>query len=71
MKTLLKLGCKVVFALDNDVDVTQDHNIQKLKRFVNVEFLHDTEGLLAEKDSPIDKGEEVFNKLYASRNKLR
>ena len=71
MKTLLKLGCRVVFALDNDVDVTQDHNIQKLKRFVNVEFLHDTEDLLAEKDSPIDKGEEVFNKLYASRNKLR
>lgn len=35
-----------------------------LKRFVNVEYLYDRKNLLDEKDSPVDKGEQVFKELY-------
>ena len=71
MKILAKLGCRVVFALDKDVRVRDDHNINKLKQYVNVEYIWDREDLLDEKDSPVDKGCEVFQKLYAQRLKLR
>lgn len=71
MKILAKLGCRVVFALDKDVRVRDDHNINKLKQYVNVEYIWDREDLLGEKDSPVDKGMEVFKKLYEQRLKLR
>lgn len=71
MKALAKLGRRVVFALDKDVDITKDHNIGKLKQYVNVEFIHDSENLLGEKDSPVDKGLETFQTLYRNRRKFR
>lgn len=71
MKLLAKLGCNVVFALDKDVDVTKDHNIAKLKRYVNVSYISDRQNLLDEKDSPVDKGEEVFKRLYEDRISYR
>lgn len=71
MKILAKLGCRVVFALDKDVRVREDHNIQKLKNYVNVEYIWDRADLLDEKDSPVDKGEEVFKKLYEERLRFR
>lgn len=71
MKILAKLGCRVVFALDKDVRIRDDHNINKLKQYVNVEYLWDREDLLAEKDSPVDKGQEIFQRLYVQRLKLR
>ena len=71
MRILAKLGCRVVFALDKDVKVREDHNINRLKRFVNVEYICDMTDLLSEKDSPVDKGEEVFKKLYEQRFKFR
>jgi len=66
-KLLAKLGCRVVFALDQDVDVRKDHNIQKLVRYCNVDIIQDRENLLGEKDSPVDHGKEVFLKLYEQR----
>ncbi len=71
MKLLVQLGCRVVFALDKDVDVREDHNIAKLKRYVNVEYLCDADNLLAEKDAPVDRGLEVFKTLYNQRIKYR
>lgn len=71
MKILAKLGCRVVFALDKDVRVRDDHNINKLKQYVNVEYIWDREDLLDEKDSPVDKGREIFQKLYEQRLRLR
>ena len=71
MKILAKLGCRVVFALDKDVRVRDDHNINKLKQYVNVEYIWDREDLLDEKDSPVDKGRETFQKLYEQRLRLR
>ena len=67
MKILAKLGARVVFALDKDVRIRDDHNIAKLKRYVPVEYFWDWEDLLAEKDAPVDKGRDVFETLYNQR----
>lgn len=71
MKILAKLGCSVVFALDKDVDVKADHNISKLKRYVNVSYIYDKNNLLNDKDAPVDKGREVFETLYHQRLRYR
>lgn len=39
----------------------------KFKQYVNVTFLFDTENLLDYKDSPIDKGKEIFFYLFNNR----
>ena len=70
MKLLASIGCRVVFALDKDVDVTKDKNIQKLKTYLNVFYLKDVQNLLEPKDAPVDKGKEVFEKLYGSKFRL-
>lgn len=71
MKILAKLGCRVVFALDKDVDIRKDHNIKKLKRYVNVEYLFDRDNLLDAKDAPVDKGVVIFQKLYDERRRYK
>lgn len=71
LKILAKLGCDVVFALDKDVDIRADQNINKLKRYVRVESICDQQDLLDSKDSPVDKGCEVFKRLYNERTILR
>ncbi len=68
---LIKLGFDVVFALDKDVTIREDKNIQQLKRYVNVYYIWDKDNLLDEKDAPVDKGEEVFKKLYGDAFRLR
>lgn len=70
MKILAKLGCRVVFALDKDVDIRRDHNINKLKNYVNVEYICDTENLIGDKDSPVDRGFATFEQLYYKKRKL-
>lgn len=67
MKILAKLGCNVVFALDKDVSVRNDYNIRRLKQFVKVEYIWDKDNLLDDKDSPVDKGLDVWKKLYEGR----
>lgn len=71
MKILARLGCRVVFALDKEVKVREDHNIQRLRNYVEVEYLWDREDLLDEKDAPVDKGAETFKKLYEGRLRYR
>lgn len=71
LKILAKLGVRVVFALDKEVVVREDPNIAKLKRYVPVEYLWDRDNLLNEKDSPADRGVEVFQKLYEGRLRYR
>ena len=67
---LVKLGTRVVFAFDKEIDITKDKNIQRLKRYIPIEYIKDTEGLLNDKDSPVDKGREVFEYLYVKRRIL-
>ena len=71
MKILAKLGCDVVFALDKEINVRQDHNIQKLKGYVNVFYVYDSDDILDDKDSPADRGKDIFAKLYDERRRLR
>lgn len=71
MKILAKLGCRVVFALDKEIKIRDDHNISKLKKYVNVEYLVDVDDELCAKDAPVDRGKDVFLKLYKNRRRLR
>lgn len=71
MKILAKLGCDVVFALDKEIRIRDDRNISILKDYVNVFYLYDPRDLLDEKDSPVDKGEQVFKTLYEQRLRYR
>lgn len=71
MKILARLGCDVVFALDKDVNIKADHNIKRLKHYVNVSYIYDKDNLLNEKDAPVDKGQEIFETLYHQRLKYR
>ena len=64
---LIKLGFDVVFALDKEIQIRDDKNIRRLKQYVNVYYLWDKDNLLDEKDAPVDKGEEVFKRLYDNR----
>ena len=57
--------------LDKDVDISKDHNIEKLKRYVYVEYVWDKNGILEAKDSPIDKGLDAFREVYNNRLRLR
>lgn len=67
---LAKLGFRVVFALDKEIDITKDKQIQRLRRYVTVEYIKDEYGLLKEKMSPVDMGRGTFLRLYESRKRL-
>lgn len=71
MKLLAKLGVHVTFALDKDVDPQKDRNIARLRQYNNVFLLRDVDGMLDEKDAPVDKGQEVFIKLYEKKIRYR
>lgn len=43
---------------------------KKYKNMVNISFIMDTHNLLKEKDSPIDRGEKVWEQLYKERIKV-
>ena len=44
---------------------------RKYKHLVSMSFIWDYDNLLDEKDSPFDKGKEVFEELYRNRIKIR
>ena len=44
---------------------------QKYSQYCNFYYLADTEGLLSKKDSPIDKGPEVFSRLLSKKVQIR
>lgn len=67
LKILAKLGVRVVFALDKGIDIRDDSNIKRLKRYVPVQYVLDRDGLIQDKDAPVDAGREVWEKLYEGR----
>ena len=71
LRILAALGCTVVFALDKDVEILEDQNIKRLKKFVRVEYILDKDGMLGEKDAPVDKGFDVWERLYKGRVRYR
>jgi hypothetical protein len=44
---------------------------QKYNNYCNFSFIYDREGLLQEKDSPSDRGEEIFKRLISRRVKVK
>lgn len=68
---LLRLGVRVVFALDSDIDIREDKNIMRLKPYARVEWVTDWENLLQPKEAPVDRGKDVFQHLYEQRIKFR
>ena len=74
IKEIIKLHCDVVVAFDKDKtkeDVVK--SIGWLPRFTNVYIVIDTQGLLgdeSEKNSPVDKGELIWRKLYRTRERV-
>lgn len=69
MKILAGLGCDVVFALDREINIREDHNIKRLGQFVNISYVSDVHGYLCEKDSPVDRGRSVWEQLYTERRR--
>ena len=67
LKILAKLGVTVVFALDKGINIREDENIRRLKRFVRVEYVYDKDDLLEDKMAPVDAGREVWETLYQGR----
>lgn len=67
---LVKLGVRVVFALDKEIDICQDRHIQKLKRYVAIEHICDDNDILDAKMSPVDMGKEIFLRLYEERRRF-
>lgn len=71
MKLLAKLGVTVVFALDKGINILEDENIKRLKRFVPVEYVRDKDDLLEDKMAPVDAGREIWETLYQGRYRYR
>jgi DNA primase len=61
----------VVIAFDKDVQMKKIRECTELlKRFTNVYVVYDKWGLLEDKDSPCDRGQEVWQTLYDRRMRL-
>jgi DNA primase len=79
LNSLIELGIKeVVLAYDKDYKTTQemkdklieyDSIVNLLKPYFNVSIIMDYDGKLGPKDSPADKGKEVFDYLLKNRVK--
>jgi DNA primase len=71
-KILIKLGLPIVFALDKGINIREDKEIMKLKRYLKIYYIEDDNknGYLNEKDSPVDKGYDIWIKLYEGRKLL-
>jgi len=68
LELLLRLNCDIVLALDKDMD--RDYCLKELKKFGNIctkYLIIDDNDLLDDKDSPFDKGLEVWNELYSQK----
>ena len=69
---------EIVICFDNEEKPGDDKYFEKLwsicqkyKQYANFSFVYDRLGLLGEKDSPSDRGEEVFTKLLEKRTRVR
>jgi len=71
MRELIRLQIPVVFALDKEIDPREDKRIRRLGRYVTVEAIMDTDGLLQPQMAPVDAGAEVFQALFNTRIRIR
>ena len=72
VKKILSLHCDVVIAFDKDVMRNKVlKEARKLTMFTNVSIVIDYDNLLAGKDSPVDRGKNVWEVLYNKRQRVR
>jgi hypothetical protein len=68
---ILSLHCNVTLAFDKDKKIDEVlKETEKLRRYTNVNIIYDKNNLLSGKDSPVDRGKEVFLELYRRKVKL-
>ena len=76
VKILIQMGIKdVTIAFDSDVNVNQVYTCtEMLRKFTNVYLITDRkyakDKLLGEKESPVDRGREVFETLLSERRRM-
>lgn len=72
LKTLIQMKLNVIVAFDKDKqkEIKNNYMIKKLSRFCKTYMIYDYNDLLDEKDSPVDKGLEVWKKLYNKKRIL-
>lgn len=72
IELVLKMGIKnVMIAFDKDKDIEHvRRSVGELAGMANVFCLIDKDGLLGTKDSPVDKGFDVFRELWKGRVRL-
>lgn len=72
IELLIRMMVKdVIIAFDKDVELKKiAERVRLLKRFTNVYAVYDKWGLLQDKDSPCDRGEDVWRTLYERRIRL-
>lgn len=64
---LIKLGLTAVLALDNDVDIYKDKTIKRMAHYIPLKIIQDKGKLLDAKMAPVDKGKEIWSRLYDGR----
>jgi hypothetical protein len=68
---ILNLKCDVIIAFDkNETFSDIKKEAIKLSKFTNVYVIYDKNNFLGEKDAPVDKGKEVWKKLYNSKMRI-
>lgn len=67
LKILIREGADVVVAFDKDINPYNDENIRTLKRYCRVYIAQDRHKALGEKDSPCDRGKDVWDEIYSER----
>lgn len=74
LQLLIKNGLReVIFGFDSDqslVALRNDTKVQMLHRFTKVSAICDNHHLLGTKEAPVDRGKEVFEKLYNERIRI-
>ena len=72
VELLIKMHVKdVVIAFDKDVRLNKIKECTKvLRKFVNCYVVIDKWGMIKEKDSPCDRGKEVWDALYERRMRI-
>lgn len=72
VRKILSLHSDVVIAFDKDVPKSSIiKEVRKLTMFTNVSIIIDYDDLLDKKDSPVDKGKDVWEVLYKNRQRVR
>lgn len=71
LRLLLELRCNIIIALDKGVLIKQiKEDFKLLSRLTNVYVIYDFNDLLKDKESPCDRGKEIFLKLYNNKIKI-